>query len=167
MGRIKYLFLDVDGTLTDGHIYISSSGEIMKAFDVKDGYGIHSLLRKMGIEPVIITGRQNEIVAKRAAELNIKYVFQGVSDKITVMKEFLSSPYGNNQRIEYSDCAYMGDDIPDLACMKMISENGGISACPSDSSIQIVEIAHFVCKKSAGNGAVREFIDWLYSRQHE
>lgn len=161
MSRIKYLFLDVDGTLTNGQIFISPQGEMMKVFDVKDGYGIHTLLRTMNIEPVIITGRKSEIVEKRAAELNIRYVFQGTSDKVRIMNEFLASQNKNTDDMDYSDCAYMGDDIPDYECMRLISENGGISACPADAVDFIKNHSDFVCKKNAGYGAIREFIDWL------
>ena len=163
MSRIRYLILDVDGTMTDGHIYISPQGEIMKAFHVRDGYGIHSMLPLMGIEPVIITGRNNEIVAKRAAELSIKYVFQNVSDKVAVMNDFLAEQNKkHNQNAGYAECAYMGDDIPDLKCMKLIAENGGIAACPADAVEQVKKISGFVSHYDGGNGAVRELIDWLY-----
>ena len=78
---IKLLIMDVDGTLTDGRIYIGAQGEAMKAFDVKDGYAIAHLLPRLGIEPVILTGRTSRIVEQRAAALGIRRLYQGVSDK--------------------------------------------------------------------------------------
>ena len=88
--KIKMLVMDVDGTLTDGRIYIGADGEIMKAFDVKDGYGIIQL-RKNGILPVIITGRKSTIVEKRAAELGISELHQGIHDKLNKYTIFLFS----------------------------------------------------------------------------
>ena len=81
--------MDVDGTLTDGKIYISAEGECMKAFNVKDGYAIHELLKQHGIEPVIITGRKSEIVAQRARELEIRQVYQGVGNKVAKIEELI------------------------------------------------------------------------------
>ena len=80
--RIKYLVMDVDGTLTDGKIYMGNEGEIMKAFDIKDGYGIHDILPHAEIKPVIITGRTSAILTNRCKELGIEYLFQGVSEKV-------------------------------------------------------------------------------------
>ena len=79
--KIKLLVMDVDGTLTDGCIYTGSNGEMMKAFDVKDGYAIKHILPELGIIPAIITGRRSDIVACRARELDIEELYQGVADK--------------------------------------------------------------------------------------
>ena len=81
--KIKMLVMDVDGTLTDGHIYVSADGEHMKAFHVQDGYAIAHMLPERGITPVIITGRSSKIVEKRAGELKISHLHQGVSDKLS------------------------------------------------------------------------------------
>ena len=83
---IKLLVMDVDGTLTDGHIYMGPDGEVMKAFDVKDGYGIAHILPRYGIIPVIITGRRSQIVERRCAELGITELYQGVGDKLERLK---------------------------------------------------------------------------------
>lgn len=87
--EIKLLVMDVDGTLTDGKIYMGNDGEVMKAFDVKDGYTIHYQLRPKGVIPVIITGRESQIVKNRCKELEIDYLYQGVSDKIAKLKAVL------------------------------------------------------------------------------
>ena len=150
--KTKILCMDVDGTLTNGKIYISSSGECMKAFDVKDGYGIARLLPEKGIVPVIITGRKSAIVEKRAAELGIREIYQGVEDKCAVLEELI-----RKYACQYAEAAYIGDDIPDLACMKMC----GIKGCPQDAVSEVKEICDYICERKAGAGAVREFIDWL------
>ena len=84
---IKLLVMDVDGTLTDGRIFIGAQGEVMKAFDVRDGYAIAHILPQLGITPVIITGRTSAIVEQRAKELKITELYQGVADKLTKLKE--------------------------------------------------------------------------------
>jgi len=150
---IKMLIMDVDGTLTDGKIYISSQGEIMKAFNVKDGLGINKL-HANGIIPVIITGRKSEIVIERARELNIKEVVQGVDDKVEVLR-LVAEKY----KCDLNDIAYIGDDENDLECMKLC----GIRACPVDAHESVATIADFICKKEGGCGAVREFIEYILS----
>ena len=147
--KIKMLVMDVDGTLTDGRIYIGADGEIMKAFDVKDGYGIVQL-RKNGILSVIITGRKSTIVEKRAAELGISELHQGIHDKLDKLKEI-----AEKYEIKSEEIAYIGDDLNDLECM----EYCGLSACPKDAVDAIKKSVSYICKKEAGRGAVREFID--------
>lgn len=87
--KIKFLFLDVDGTLTDGKIYMSDSGELFKAFDVKDGCGIKDILPKLDIKPVIITARSSKILFNRCKELSIDMVFQNTRDKVSKIKEIM------------------------------------------------------------------------------
>ncbi len=151
---IKYLIMDVDGTLTDGKVYIGNNGEIMKGFSIKDGYGISFLLKKQNITPVIITGRKSSIVEHRCRELGINNVFQGIINKFDTLVKFV----GENN---LNQCAYIGDDILDLQCMKPIKEAGGIVGCPADAVEEIRAVSDYVCKNNAGNGAVREFIEWL------
>lgn len=152
MSKIKLLVMDVDGTLTDGCIYVSAQGECMKAFNVKDGYGIAQILPKIDITPVIITGRKSEIVNKRAAELNITHCYQGVSDKLTLLKDI-----AKEMDITPAEIAYIGDDLNDMDCIVFC----GISACPADSADAVRQSVDYVCKSVGGRGAVREFIDYL------
>lgn len=149
---IKYLVMDVDGTLTDGKIYMSGADEEFKAFNIKDGYGIHDLIQSAGIIPIIITGRSSDIVARRCVELNIKEVYQGVSDKLAVLIKIAD---------DLSEVAYIGDDLNDIPCMKQVQKSGGIVGCPADAAEDVIKLADFVCFKNGGNGAVREFIDWI------
>lgn len=153
MGNIKLLILDVDGTLTDGKIYISNSGEEMKAFNVKDGYAIKEILPQIGIIPVIITGRKSKIVEIRAKELAIKEVYQGVKDKIQIYKE-LKSKYN----ITDENIAYIGDDFNDLVILKRIY----YSACPQDAVEEVKEVCNFVMERKGGEGAVYEYIMILF-----
>lgn len=153
---INYLIMDVDGTLTNGKIYVTATGELFKAFDVKDGCGIHEILPINEIEPVIITARKSKIVSRRCGELGITKIFQGVKDKVECLSKITT---------DYSTMAYMGDDILDLQCMKTIKDAGGLVACPADAVKEVKAVADFISKKNGGDGAVREFIDWLVTKQ--
>lgn len=153
---IKYLILDIDGSITDGKIYIGNSGELFKAFSVKDGYAINYILKPVGIKSIIVTARDSDIVCQRCRELGIEDVHQGVSDKLAKLVEVIGQE-------EFMNCAYFGDDIPDLRCMHAIKDSGGYVGCPADAAIQIKEIASYVCNNKAGNGAMREFSEWLVS----
>lgn len=149
---IKYLILDVDGTLTDGKIYMGQNGEIMKAFNIKDGVGIHDILIPAGITPVIITGRSSDIVKNRCMELGINEIFQRVDDKVEKLKEITE---------ELDSVAYIGDDINDLSCMKCVKNAGGVVGCPADAVEQVKKYADYITSHNGGDGAVREFIEWI------
>lgn len=155
--KIKMLIMDVDGTLTDGRIYIGAKGEMMKAFDVKDGYAIAQILPEKNIIPVIITGRMSDIVVERAKELKITELYQGVSDKLKQL-QVLKEKY----KISQEEIAYIGDDINDLECIKYC----GITGCPSDSIEIIKKQVDYVCNSDGGRGAVREFIEWIISKEN-
>lgn len=149
---IKYLVMDVDGTLTDGKIYMGAHGEMMKAFNIKDGCGIHDIAIPGGIIPVIITGRTSEIVKKRCGELGIQQVYQGIKNKIEQL---------NSIADDLSQVAYIGDDINDLSCMISVKEAGGVVGCPADAVERVKEISDFVALHNGGDGAVRDFIEWI------
>lgn len=151
---IKYLIMDIDGTLTDGKIYMGSSGEAMKAFSVKDGYSIDFILKPNGIVPVVITARNSSIVQNRCNELGITEVYQGKMDKLEILKEIVGVS-------NFGTCAYFGDDILDHKCMAPIKHAGGIVGCPSDAVSEIQAISDYVCVRRAGEGALREFSEWL------
>lgn len=150
--QIKCLILDVDGTLTDGKIHIGKEGELFKSFYARDGYGIKFILPKHDITPVILTARNSEILTFRCEELNITHLHQGVLDKENYLKELCQK-----LSVSLEEVAYIGDDINDLEAMKLISTIG----CPSDAVKEVKEISHYICENKGGNGAVREFIDWI------
>lgn len=149
----RLLVLDVDGTLTDGKIYLSQHGEEMKAFDVKDGYGIRHILSGLQIEAAVITGRQSEIVDRRARELGIRTVCQGISDKAACLRQILEK-----KGCTAKEAVYIGDDENDLECMQMV----GFCACPADAHRRIRDSADYIASRNGGHGAVREIIDRLY-----
>jgi len=147
---IKMLVMDVDGTLTDGHIYIGAEGEMMKAFHVQDGYAIAHVLPEKGIVPVIITGRSSKILERRAAELKITHLHQGISDKLSKLKE-VAAALG----VAAEEIAYIGDDVNDLDCIRYC----GLTACPGDAVPVVRNSVDYVCERNGGSGAVREFVD--------
>ena len=150
--KIKYLVMDVDGTLTDGKIYMGNTAEFCKAFNIKDGCGIHDVAIPKGIVPVIITGRKSDIVLKRCEELGIKNIYQGVCNKAEKLSSLVE---------DLSEVAYIGDDINDLSCMNIVKKYGGIVACPKDAVKAVLRIADFISDCNGGDGAVRDFIEWL------
>ncbi len=155
---IKYLIVDVDGTLTDGKIYMGANGEIMKAFSVKDGYAINFILKPANIIPIVITARKSAIVEQRCREIGIEQVYQGKIEKLPVLKEIVGEK-------SIGDCAYFGDDILDLACMSSIKKGGGIIGCPADAVQEVKEIANYICIHKAGEGAFREFCEWIINKR--
>jgi 3-deoxy-D-manno-octulosonate 8-phosphate phosphatase (KDO 8-P phosphatase) len=149
---IKLLVMDVDGTLTDGKIYMGEDGEVFKAFNIKDGCGIHDILPMYSILPIIITARKSKILENRAKELNISNLYQGVRNKLDTLKEIIK-----NHGCDFEQIAYIGDDIIDLECMKIC----GLRGCPIDATYEIKEISEFISTKKGGDGAVRDFIEWI------
>lgn len=149
---VKYLVMDVDGTLTDGKIYMSENGELMKAFSIKDGCGIKMKLIPYGIIPIIITGRYSIIVLNRCKELGISELYQGVTDKTKTLLSLTE---------DLSSVAFIGDDLNDLDCMKAVKTAGGIVGCPKDAAKEVICFADFVSDKYGGDGAVRDFIEYI------
>lgn len=155
-GAIRVFCMDVDGTLTDGKVYVGDGGELFKAFDVKDGLGIRRILPERGIVPVVITGRESAMLARRCAELAVEEVHQGVSDKLPLLED-IAARLGASM----ANVAYIGDDVNDLDCMRAVKSAGGVVGCPADAVLDVLEIADFVSRRCGGAGAVRDFIDYL------
>lgn len=150
--------MDIDGTLTDGRIYIGNKGEIFKAFNVRDGYGIADILPQNDIIPVVLTARNSKIVSRRCEELRIEHCYQGVNHKIEKMIE-VAGEFGIFRNADgiLQGTAYIGDDLPDLECMKIAEYKG----CPSDAAEEIKKMSAYISDKAGGEGAVRDFIEWL------
>lgn len=153
---IKLIVLDVDGTLTDGKLYVTNLGDEMKAFNVKDGLGITQAISQ-GKEIAIITGKTSQIVTKRCQELGIKEIHQGIKNKIATLDLILEK-----YSISYDNVAYMGDDLIDLAVMKKCK----LAGAPKDSVEEILKISDFISTKNGGDGAVREFIEYILKKEN-
>lgn len=148
---IKVLFLDVDGTLTDGQIYMGNDGELFKSFHTHDAVGLRKL-PKNNVKTIIITGRESKIVENRAKEMNITRVYQNIIEKekivLEVMKEF---------NLKKEEMAYIGDDENDYEPMLCC----GNKACPKNAMKVIKDISDFISKYDGGYGAVREYAEYI------
>lgn len=151
---IEIIFLDVDGSLTDGGIYKTNSDDEFKKFDVKDGFGIQEWLR-IGKKIAIITGKSSKIVENRAKELKIPYFFQGVKDKFQKAREILEL-----ENLDFSNAAAIGDDLNDMKLLNAVK----ISFKPADALSSVK--ADITLSKNGGNGAVREMIEILVDREN-
>lgn len=152
---IRLLVLDVDGTMTDGGVYYDATGNELKKFAIKDGAGV-ALARAAGIRVMICTGRACAAVERRAADLQIDYVFQGISDKAAFLRDFMAE---NGYAKE--ETAYCGDDLNDLAAMALC----GFVAAPADASPAVAARADYLCPRRGGEGAVRDAIEEILRRE--
>ncbi|MEA1062527.1 3-deoxy-manno-octulosonate-8-phosphatase KdsC [Erwinia sp. HR93] len=148
---IRLLILDVDGVMSDGLIYMSNSGEELKAFNVRDGYGIRCALTS-GIEVAIITGRKAKLLEDRCATLGITHLYQGQSDKTVAFKTLLST-----LSVSPDNVAYMGDDLIDWPVMAQV----GLSVAVADAHPLLLPRADYITHILGGRGAVREVCDLL------
>ena len=148
---IKLLVLDVDGCLTDGSLTYSAEWIESKTFNVKDGLGISTWI-KMGNHVAIITGRKSKIVQKRAEELGVQHLYQGINDKERVLKEIVEK-----LDISFEEVAVIGDDLNDFHMLRL----AGRSFTPNDGVDAVKEIVDTVLSKKGGEGAVREMIEIL------
>lgn len=153
--KISLILTDVDGVLTDGSRYYSKNGENIKKFHVRDGMGINILLRN-GIKTIIVTKERSEIVKKWAKDVNVHRVMMGIKNKETVLtklcKEFNLQP---------NQIAFIGDDVNDLPLLKLV----GISASPYDAINQVKNSVKYVCTCNGGQGAFREFADFILTQK--
>ncbi len=160
--RIRLVVLDVDGVLTDGGIYLGASesgGAIeLKRYDIQDGLGIH-LMREAGIRVAIITGRVSESVRLRAAELGIDDLAQ---DR-RVMKRAALRRMLDRHAITLDEVAFVGDDLPDLACLRVV----GMPVCVSNAVPEVRDACTVRLERAGGRGAIREFAELLLAARGE
>lgn len=150
---LRLMAFDVDGTLTDGGIYIGAEGELFKRFSVHDGLGL-VWLREAGIELALITGRRSEIVARRAQELGIPTVLQGIADKATALRQWC-----DQRGLPLEACGFMGDDWPDLPALQIAGFAATVPLAPQ----ALRDVAHWQSNREAGAGAVRELAEFVLS----
>ncbi len=155
--KIKLVAFDVDGVMTDGSMIYDENGIQYKTFNAKDGQGI-AMLVKSGLKTAIITAKESGAVKHRFEDLGMTKLYQGVKNKIAVMKE-IAKEYG----LDMSEAAYMGDDLPDISVLREV----GLACCPSDAVSEVKSICHFISGKRGGRGAVRELTDLIYKTQNK
>ena len=153
--RLKIMVFDVDGVLTDGRLYLSDSGEEMKAFHTLDGHGIR-MLRESGVVVGVITARRSRVVELRATDLGVELLRQGVADKAGAFQELVSG-----RRFAAVAAGYMGDDLPDLPVLTRC----GFAATVSSAPEAVRSRAHYVARAAAGRGAAREVCEFIMRAQ--
>jgi len=154
--RVRLVVLDVDGVLTDGRLYFGADGEALKVFDVRDGHGVR-LLREAGLGVALLSSRASTIVARRATELDIAPVLQGEHDKLAGLNRLLAST-----GVAAGDCAYMGDDWPDLPVLAQV----GFAAAVADAAPEVRRAAHWIAPAAGGHGAVRALAEYVLRCRH-
>ena len=148
---VRVAFFDVDGVLTDGGVYFSEHGETLKRFSILDGYGL-KLLRRAGITPVVITGRDSKPLRVRLEALGLEHVRYGTEDKLPAAQALLAQ-----LGLSWTQAAAIGDDWPDLPVLARVA----LAAAPPNAHAEVRAVAHHVTRARGGEGAAREFCDLL------
>lgn len=149
IARVEAIVLDVDGVMTDGGIIPTPDGDFIRRYDAKDGYAIASAIRE-GLKVCIISGGRGRMLENRLQMLGVTRFYLNCMDKVTAIREFVAD-YG----VDLENVIYMGDDIPDLECMRLV----GVPVCPSDAAMEVVEASRYISEFNGGHGAVRDIIE--------
>jgi 3-deoxy-D-manno-octulosonate 8-phosphate phosphatase (KDO 8-P phosphatase) len=157
MNGITTFILDVDGVLTDSSVHITSTGEMLRVMNIRDGYAMKAAVDS-GYHVCVISGGSNEGVRIRLENLGITEIYLGAPDKVKLFNEYIKA-----YNIKPEEVLYMGDDIPDYHVMQLV----GLPACPQDSAPEIKAISKYVSHKNGGRGAVRDVIEQVMKVQHK
>jgi 3-deoxy-D-manno-octulosonate 8-phosphate phosphatase (KDO 8-P phosphatase) len=153
--RVSLMIFDVDGILTDGSLHYGADGELIKTFNVLDGHGI-KLLQQSGVATAIISARQSAIVARRAADLGIAHLYQGVHDKRAAFEQLLA-----HTNTTAPQCGFIGDDVIDLPILLRV----GFAASVPGAHAEVKSRVHYLTQAGGGAGAVRELCDFILRAQ--
>ena len=157
IAQVEAIVLDVDGVMTDGGIIPTPDGDFIRRYNAKDGYAIAAALRE-GMKICVISGGRGRMLENRLTMLGVTKIYLNCMDKVVAMHEFFAEYNINPENV-----IYMGDDIPDLECMRMV----GIPVCPSDAAMEVVEASRYVSEFTGGNGAVRDIVEQVLRAQDE
>jgi len=146
---IKAFVLDVDGVLTDGSLILLNDGQMARTMNIKDGYALQLAVKK-GYHILVISGGTSDAVKIRLEKLGISNVHMSVKDKQQVLKAFVAE-----HQLDWSQVLYMGDDVPDVAPMKL----AGLPCCPADAATEVKNISQYISPVNGGKGCVREIIE--------
>jgi YrbI family 3-deoxy-D-manno-octulosonate 8-phosphate phosphatase len=149
----KLIITDIDGVWTDGCMYYDQTGNELKKFHTYDSAGV-LFAHLLNIPVAIVTGENTEIVSRRAKKVEVDYLFQGVKNKVKKIENLLL-----DLKINFNDCAFIGDDINDIELLSKV----GFSSCPANAPNYIKNKVHYVTQKSGGEGAFREFVEFILS----
>lgn len=153
--KISTFFFDIDGVLTNGEVHTSESGELLRTFNIKDGYALQLAVKK-GYRICLISGGRGQAIQQRFEALGIPDIFLGVSNKTIVLQAYL-----DKHQLCKEETLYMGDDIPDLQVMQMV----GIATCPADACEEIKAISAYISPFKGGKTAVRDIIEKVLKLQ--
>lgn len=155
--KIKYLVIDVDGTMTDAGIYYDEHGNELKKFCTKDAAGFFAA-RRAGIQIMVLTGRECAATTRRMTEMKVDYLVQNCKDKVTYLTQFMAEHH-----IVGEEMGYLGDDLNDLPSMRMC----GFVGCPEDACAEVKDRADYVSTVRGGYGAVRDIVEHLLKSRGE
>jgi len=153
--RVRLMIFDVDGVLTDGTLYYGPDGETLKAFNILDGHGLR-MLASSGVRTAILSGRRSAAVERRAADLGMEIVLQGIDDKLAAFAELTA-----RTELDSSQCGFMGDDLPDLPVLARC----GFAASVPNAPEAIRSSVHYVTRAAGGRGAAREVCEVVMAAQ--
>jgi 3-deoxy-D-manno-octulosonate 8-phosphate phosphatase (KDO 8-P phosphatase) len=157
MNGITTFILDVDGVLTDSSVHVTSTGEMLRVMNIRDGYAMKAAVDS-GYHVCVISGGSNEGVRIRLENLGITEIYLGAPDKVKLFNEYIKAYNINPEQV-----LYMVDDIPDYHVMQLV----GLPTCPQDSAPEIKSISKYVSHKNGGRGAVRDVIEQVMKVQHK
>ncbi len=155
IARVEAFVFDVDGVMTDGSIIPTPDGDFIRLYYAKDGYALAYALRE-GYKICIISGGRGEMLRRRLEMLGIKDMYLNCMDKVAAINEFMAANNLNSENV-----IYMGDDIPDLECMRLV----GIPVCPADACMEVIEASRYVSEYNGGKGAVRDIVEQVLRAQ--
>ncbi|NOT37907.1 MAG: HAD-IIIA family hydrolase [Saprospiraceae bacterium] len=157
LDNVKGIILDIDGVFTDNSILVNDQGEFLRIMNVRDGYAIKRAI-SAGIKVGVISGGKSIGIIHRMKILGIQEIFLGIEDKISVFNKILES-----WKIDKNNIMYMGDDIPDLECLK----EAGLAVCPKDAVPEVLEVADYVTEQEGGKGCIRQIIEHILQSQNK
>lgn len=157
MKELKYLVLDVDGTMTDAGIYYDENGNELKKFCTRDAAGFRAA-RHIGIKIIVLTGRECKATTRRMNEMSVDFLFQGVKNKKSFLQDFMQK-----NSLTKQDVGYVGDDINDLSSMSLT----GFVACPMDACCEVKEVSDYVSPRNGGTGVIRDVVEYILKERGE
>ncbi len=155
IARVKAFVFDVDGVMTDGGIIPTPDGDFIRRYHAKDGYAVAYAIR-LGYKVCIISGGRGEMLRRRLEMLGVSQMYLNCMNKIAAIDEFIA-----DNGLDAADVIYMGDDIPDLDCMRRV----GIPVCPADACSEVIEASRYVSEYDGGHGAVRDIVEQVLRAQ--
>lgn len=155
IARVKAFVFDVDGVMTDGGIIPTPDGDFIRRYHAKDGYAVAYAIR-LGYKVCIISGGRGEMLRRRLEMLGVSQMYLNCMNKIAAIDEFIA-----DNGLDADEVIYMGDDIPDLDCMRRV----GIPVCPADACSEVIEASRYVSEYDGGHGAVRDIVEQVLRAQ--